>query len=175
LTLDIPLFYVKDKQAYKKAEGTLRSIGNPSQIARKLSESGAKLIHIVDLDAKKGSSSNLDIYDGLTYFVNIEVECSEDEKLVEKLLSKKSRVVITLPAKTALSRWEKNERLIVGIAGPDYKGDAEGAHDIIIESAGDPEVERFSRLGKRVIVHESDYPKLKTGNRKLVWGVLRPI
>lgn len=175
MTLDIPLFYVKDKQAYKKGEGTLRSIGNPSQIARKLAESGAKLIHIVDLDALRGSSSNLDIYDGLTYFVNIEVECTEDEKLVEKLLSKKSRVVIALPAKTALSRWEKNERLVVGIAEPDYRGDAEGAHDIIIKSATDSEVERFSKLGKRVIVHESDYGKLKTGNRKLIWGVLRPI
>jgi hypothetical protein len=175
LTLDIPLLYVKDKQAYKKGEGTLRSIGNPSQIARKLSESGAKLIHIVDLDALRGSSSNMDIYDGLTFYVNIEVESSEDEKLVGKLLAVKSRVVLELPAKTQLSKWVKSERLLVGTVGPKYKGNAEGVHDVIIEGANDMIVERLVGLGKRVIVHEADYGKLKTKNQKLVWGVLRPI
>ncbi len=175
MTLDIPLFYLKDKQAFRKDEGNLRMVGNPAQLCRDLAGKGAKLVHIVDLDAKRGQPSNLDIYDSLTYFVNVEVECSAKKEMLEKLFALKARIVLELPADLDLSLLRGHERLVVGSFGPLYKGGAEGAHDVIIKDAGDAEVERFLKLGKRIIVHESDYAKLKAVNRRLVWGVIRPI
>jgi uncharacterized protein related to proFAR isomerase len=166
---------VKDKQAYRMDHGALRSIGNPPQLARKLSEEGAKLIHIADLDARRGTTSNMDIYDKLTYFVNIEVECNAEKDMVTRLVAVKARAAIELGPKTDLSQWKKSERLLVGIVKSDYRGGAEGVHDVILEGATDESLGRFLKLGKRVIVHEADYGKLDTGNRKLVWGVLRPI
>jgi len=173
LVLKIPIIYVKDKQASRKDQGMLRLIGNPVFVARDMKQEGVKLIHIIDEDAKRGISNNLDIYDKLTFFINIEVECSENEMILGKLLEKKVRVVIKLPAKTDLSKWKGNERLLVGIAPSGYNGDAQGVHDVIIEDADDKKVERYAALGKRIIVNEADYKKLKT--KKKVFGVLLPI
>ncbi len=166
---------MKDKQAYRMDHGSLRSIGNPPQLARKLASEGAKLIHIVDLDAKNGNTSNMDIYDKLTYFVNIEVECSAKKDMIERLIKVKARVVLELAPGADLSPWKKSERLLVGVVKPDYKGDAQGVHDVIVEGASDESMGRFLKLEKRIILHEPDYGKLGTENRKPVWGVLRPI
>ncbi len=173
MTLDIPLFYVKDKQAYRMDHGSLRMMGNPTQLVRKLSEKGAKLIHIADLDAIRGTTSNMDIYDKLTYFVNIQVECSVKKDMIERLIKVKARVVLDLGAD--LSEWKKSERLLVGVATSGYHGDAEIVHDVIIEEATKESAARFLKLGKRIILYESDYDKLDEKERKLVWGVLRPI
>jgi len=175
MTFEIPFFIVKDKQGFRKDEGTLRQIGNPTQLVRKLADSGAKLIHIVDLDAKIGSAANMDIYDKLTYFVNIQVEIGENENMVERLIGVKARVVLALPTKLDLSKWKKNERLFVGLVGPDYKGNAEGVYDVIIENADNEAIKRFSILKKRIIVFSTDYEKINASSRKLVWGILRPI
>jgi len=175
MALRIPFFCVKDKQAYRMEKGDMRMAGNPAQLCRDLAGKGAKLIHIVDMDAKRGQTGNMDIYDSLTYFVNIQVECSAKKEMLEKLFTLKARVVLELPAKLDLSLLKEHERLVVGSFGPSYKGEAEGVHDVIIEGADDAAVERFAELGKRVIVYDSDYRKLKTGNRKLVWGILAPI
>jgi uncharacterized protein related to proFAR isomerase len=72
----IPLVYLKDKQFYVKQKGVLRILGNAVEIAKELG-SRYRLLHIVDLDLKKGSTANFDIYDKLTYFVNIQVECED--------------------------------------------------------------------------------------------------
>jgi uncharacterized protein related to proFAR isomerase len=173
MTLDIPLFYVKDKQAYRMDHGSLRMMGNPTQLVKKLAEKGAKLIHIVDLDAKRGTTSNMDIYDKLTYFVNIQVECSTKKDMIERLIGVKARVVLELGPD--LSEWKKSERLLVGVAKPDYKGGAEGVHDVIIEDATEESTARFLELGKRILLSDSDYDKLDKKKQKLVWGVLRPI
>jgi len=172
LVLKIPIIYVKDKQASRKDQGMLRLIGNPVFLARDMKQKGVKLIHIIDEDAKRGISNNLDIYDKLTFFINIEVECSENEVMVGKLLEKKVRVVLKLPAKTDLSKWKGNERLLVGIAPSGYNGNAEGVHDVIIEDADDVKVEKFAALGKRIIVDEADYRRLK--RKKAIFGVLHP-
>jgi uncharacterized protein related to proFAR isomerase len=175
MTFDIPFFIVKDKQAFRKDEGRLRQIGSPTQIVRKLADSGAKLIHIIDMDAKKGITTNMDIYDKLTYFVNIEVECSEKADMIERLIHVKARVVLELSTKRDLLKWKEHERLMVGMVKPDYSQDAEGVHDVIIEDANNATIERFDKLGKRIIVFETDHRKLDTEHKKLVWGVLKPI
>jgi len=174
LPLQIPLICVKDKQAFRKAEGTLRRIGNPAQLARELSGSGTRLLHVIDLDANRGQATNMDIYNSLTYFINVEVECSAKKDTMDRLFRLKARIVLELPCKLDLSEFKKNERLLVGSFGKEYDGDAAGVHDVIIKDADDAAVKRFAKLGKRIIVFESDYGKLETGNRKLVWGVIKP-
>lgn len=144
-------------------EGTLSIIGNPVDVAKKLSEK-TKLIHIIDLDALKGSATNLDIYDKLTFFVNIEVECASDEGLIKKLLAVKSRVVVRLPAE--LSKFQEQKRLLVGKVSQDYEGDTSAVHDLVIEDAKEGIVKKFP--DKRVIVYRKDLEKTKES----VWGVI---
>lgn len=171
MALRIPIIYIKDKQAFTKKNGVLRLLGNPVHIVREMAKQGTKLIHMIDEDAKKGVATNLDVYDKLTYFINVEVECGEHESIVEKLLGMKARVVLRLPTKLDLNKWKEKERLLVGIVGPDYKGNANGVHDVILEQADEEKVKRFLELGKRVIVHETGDKELET----LCWGLLKLI
>jgi hypothetical protein len=175
LTLQIPIIFIKDKQAFSKHEGSLKIIGNPVFVAKDIAAKGTKLLHIVDEDAKKGLANNLDVYDKLTFFINIEMECGENEAIMKKLLNLKSRFVIRLPTKIDLLKLKKSERLLVGIIGSGYTGNAEGVHDVIIENADDGEVERFAKLGKRIIVYEKDFEKLKKENKLLIFGCLEPV
>jgi hypothetical protein len=158
LVLEIPVIYVKDKQAFTKSDGILRLLGNPVFLA--------KLIHIIDEDAKKGLATNLDIYDKLTLFMNIEVECGEHEEIIEKLLGMKARIVFRLPTKLDLGKWKDKKRLLVGIVESDYKGKAEGVHDVILEKADKEKIKKFRDLGKRIIVLESEKKELD------VFGIL---
>lgn len=155
----IPLVYMKDKQFYTKRDGVMRILGNAVEVAKKLG-SEYKLIHIVDLDLKKGSNANFDTYDKMTYFVNIEVECIENSVFVKRLLEIKSRVVLDLPTKLELEKWKDQERLLVGRITAGYSGKAEGVHDVIIEKPED--AERFAE--KRIIAYE--------GFRGKAWGII---
>ncbi len=163
-TIRIPLIYLKDKQAFLKHKGTMRLIGNPVETARKLKDKGYILIHIVDLDAENGMETNFDVYDKMTYFINIEVECGRNERFIGRLLKIKSRVVVGLPSKIDLKKWSGDRRLLVGRIGKDYTGKAEDVHDLILE---EPEKEMFSRFAdKRLIVYSSYKGKEKA------WGVI---
>lgn len=164
--LIIPLIYVKDKQAFIKERGILRLLGKPIDIANNLKEEGYKLIHIVDLDALDGLSTNLDIYDALTYFINVQVECAPKEQLVKKLLSFRCRVVIP-PSNLDLSAI-KEKNLLVAKFSKETKGNLEDFHDVLIEDADDNSVKKFKKLGKRVLVFEKDKEKIKED----VWGVV---
>ena len=146
-------------------EGTLSIIGNPVDVAKKLAEK-AKLIHMIDLDALKGVSANFDIYDKLTFFVNIEVECAPKEQLIKKLLAVKSRVVVKLPAE--LSEFKEQKRLLVGKIPVDYKGDTSQVHDLVIENAEGEVGKLFPE--KRVIVYSKDLAGVK--DREKLWGVI---
>lgn len=161
--LEIPAFYVKDKQAFRKKEGTMAIIGNAVDVAKKLSKK-AKLIHIIDLDALQGMSVNFDIYDKLTYLVNIEVETDPRPEIVSKLLKIKSRAVVRLPAD--LETFEKEKRLLVGKITGEYNGKTDSVHDLIIENAGDKSIEKFPE--KRIIIYEKDFEKLR--EKKKIWG-----
>jgi len=168
--LRIPLIYIRDKQAFRKEGGRLRMAGKPISIAKKLKDGGAKLIHVVDLDALKGSSTNLDIYDKLTYFINVEVECAPQEELVKSLLTLKCRVVLS-PGGLDLSKI-REKGLLVAKLQKDFRGSVGDFRDVILEGPDRESLKRFSSLGKRIIVYETDYGKLEAGNRKMVWGVI---
>ncbi|MEW6748237.1 MAG: hypothetical protein AB1295_00835 [Candidatus Micrarchaeota archaeon] len=167
--LRIPLFIIKDKQAFTRQSGSLRLAGKPIDIAKELKDRGTKLMHIVDSDALNGMPTNLDVYDNLTFVMNIQVECAPKEAIVKKLLSLKCRVV--LPPSFDTSSLKEKKLLVAKI--PDgYGGDAAGFHDVLLEKADDEAVKRFAGLGKRVMAFEDDYAKLETQNRKLVWGII---
>jgi len=162
--MEIPLIYLKDKQVFTKKESTMRLLGKPINVAKKLKDEGYILIHIVDLDAKKGMGTNFDVYDKLTFFINIEVECGENERFIKRLIEIKSRVVIDLPSKINLEKFSKERKLIVGKIKKDYAGNAEQVHDIILE---EPSKELFSKFkSRRLIVYDNYKGKEKT------WGTI---
>ena len=161
----IPVIYLKDKQVFSRKAGFLRMIGKPLDLARELKAAGYELIHIVDQDALSGLTKNMDVYDGLTYIINVQVECAPDEKLVHKLLTLKCRVV--LPPSFVTSALNE-KRLLVAKIPKDYAGDAEGFHDVVLEDATESEIRRFVALGKRVIIYDRDEKKVKDE----VWGVI---
>jgi len=162
--LRIPLIYIKDKQAFRKEDTLLRFIGSPVELARKFKKEGYKLIHIVDLDALSGVSTNLDIYDSLTYIINVQVECAPDEGLVKKLLSLKCRVVL-LPSSLDLSALREKKLLVAKVSKQEDVGDF---HDVVVEDADDALVKTFASMGKRVMIYEKDHEKVK----EKVWGVI---
>ncbi len=155
--LKAKLIYIKDKQVFEK-NATLRLVGKPLDVAKKLKEEGIELLHIIDVDAQKGLETNFDVYDKLTYLINIELEC-ESEKFVERLLCINARVVIALPTKLNLKKFADKKRLLVGKIEGDYDGSADDVYDLIIENATLASVKKFSKLKKRVLVYKKDYKK----------------
>lgn len=144
----IPYFVIKDKQAFIDDESMLRLLGNPIELAKRYRKGGYKLLHIIDADALKGLSRSLDIYDKLTFFINVQVECANDERLVRKLLSLKCRVV--LPPDADTSAYREKSLLVAKIPG-DYEGEADAFRDVILQDA--KQIRRFTLLGKRVMVY----------------------
>ncbi len=156
----IPLIYIKDKQVFSKKEGILRFIGKPVDVAKKIKEQGYKLIHIVDEDALAGTPTNLDVYDSLTYFINVQVECAPDDKLVKQLLTLRCRVVLP-PGELDVSGI-KEKQLLVAKVPKNCEMPVDDFHDVVLEDAG--EIKKFSSMGKRVMVYEKTKEK--------VWGVI---
>ena len=141
------VFILKDKQFFIRQEEGTRLVGNPLVAAKKMKEMGIKLIHIEDADIK--TMKNFDIYDKLTYIINIQVEAPCDEKIIKKLLGVKARVVVELPC-AALEKFKESKKLLVGkvvnwknTEGIDFVG------DVIVFSEGD--IEKAERMGKRVL------------------------
>ncbi|MBD3209764.1 hypothetical protein GF318_00085 [Candidatus Micrarchaeota archaeon] len=169
---DIPVIYLKDKQVFRREEGVLRLLGNPVDQAKRLKTEGYQLIHIVDLDALEGLSRNMDVYDKLTYFINVQVESAPEEGLVKKLLTFRCRVVLPLPGPDLSGIREKNLLVARGVSRSDS---AEDFHDVILEQADAETVKHFQKAGKRVIVKKADFEKLDEKSRALVWGVIFPL
>lgn len=161
--LKIPVVYLKDKQAFEKKSGSLRLLGNAVEIARGLSKK-YKLLHIVDLDLKNGSITNFDIYNKLTYFINIQVEC-DDESAAKRLLGINARIVLQLPTNLPLEKWGAHEKLLVGIVRSNENADK--VHDVIIANPTEEKIEKYNKEGKRILVYESEWGKTKS-----VWGII---
>lgn len=160
----IPLFYLRDKQAFTKKEGVLSLAGKPLDIAKELKKEGVVLIHFVDLDALSGLSKNFDVYGSLTFFINVEVECAPRPELITRLLSFKCRVV--LPPDAPVSDY-REKKLLVAKVPKSYAGEAGGFHDVILEDADKDAADKFGKLGKRIIIYEKDREKVKGP-----WGVI---
>jgi len=161
--------HVRDKQAFSLEAGMMRMIGKPIDVAKRWKEEGCKLIHIVDVDALNGTSTNLDIYDNLTFFINVEVECAPS--IATKLLDLKCRVVLSPSAGPAVEGF-REKRLLVAKLPPGHAVDGRelaAFHDVILEEADEGAVEKLLSLGKRIIIYEKDEGKIRS---KGVWGVI---
>lgn len=165
--LRIPQIFLRDKQAFRKEGGIMKLMGKPLDYAKEQKGSGCKLIHIVDLDAQKGMQNNLDVYNNLTYIINVEVECAPEQGMITRLLNLKCRVVLPPDADIGGMREKK---LLVAKVPDGYHGDAGGFHDVILESATEAGVSRFLKLGKRVIIYEKDEGNIK--NKKSLFGII---
>ncbi|VVC04040.1 Uncharacterised protein [Candidatus Bilamarchaeum dharawalense] len=163
--LKIPLLYIKDKQVFTKEGGILRLVGKPLDVAKELKKKGYKLLHIVDLNAITGRNTNLDVYDGLTYFINVQVECAPKIEIISKLMVLKCRVVLP-PAEFDIGGLI-NSNLMVCKVPKGYGGNADLFRDVILESFSEAEAKRFTKLGKRIIIHEAQMSK-----KLKVWGVI---
>lgn len=164
--LKIPLFYMRDKQLFTKKDGILRLVGKPLDIAKELKEQGYKLIHFVDMDALSGRNTNLDVYSGLTYFINVQVECAPKLDMLQKLMTLKCRVVLFPTAE--LDQASINHNLMVAKIVTGYNGEADGFRDVILENYDEANAKKFLKLGKRIILYEDQKPK-KT---KDIWGLI---
>ncbi|MBU0532766.1 hypothetical protein KKB44_04705 [Candidatus Micrarchaeota archaeon] len=162
--MDIPIIYLKDKQVFRKEAHILKLLGKPIDVVKKLHADGYKLVHIVDMDALSGSSTNLDVYDALTYFINIQVECAPKIDLIHKLLSYRCRVVL-VPSELDLSEI-KEKNLLVAKISKNGEYHLDDFHDVILEEADDASIKKFKAKGKRVIVFD-DYK-----GTQLVFGIL---
>ena len=170
--LEIPILLIKHKQVFKPDMLTL--MGKPIDVAKRLKAGGCRLIHIIDEDALSGSTSNLDIYDHLTYFINVQVECAPKEEIVQKLLSLKCRVVLAPPLPSALLRFREKKLFVAKVKGG-YSGGAaglEGFHDVVVQDADDAAVARFAAMGKRVIAYQKDMEKLGKKAKETLWGAI---
>lgn len=70
---------------------------DPVSIAKKWQESGADMLHIVDLDATIGTGSNLDLIEKIATELTIPVEVAgglRDETIIDRVISFATRVVI---------------------------------------------------------------------------------
>lgn len=162
--LKIPLIHLKDKQAFARLGSIPRLLGNPVELGKDLKDQGCKLIHIVDEDAMKGMTKNLDVYGALTFFINVQVECAPKEEIVRKLLSLRCRVV--LPPEADISGYEEKNLLVANLPSG-YKGNAEGFRDVIVRT--DEEAQRMVKLKKRVMLLGG------AGKAKSLWGTITPL
>lgn len=158
---------MRDKQLFTKKDGILRLAGKPLDIAKELKEQGYKLIHFVDMDALSGRNTNLDVYSGLTYFINVQVECLPKLDILQKLMTLKCRVVLFPTAELAPSA-SINPNLMVAKIVTGYNGEANGFRDVILENYDEANAIKFLKLGKRIIIYEDQKPK-KT---KDIWGLI---
>ena len=156
----IPKFILKDKQAFDSDGISL--IGEPVAHTKNLFDDGFKLIHICDTGALKGLSTNMDVYDKLTYFVNIQVECAPKEALIRKLLSVKARVVIDQAESNKLDFSAFEEKKLLVMKANSKSAVTTDFHDVIIDSQN-PAIllEHFEKQGKRIIVYISEVNKRK--------------
>ena len=173
--LIIPIIYIRDKQAFAD-RGMLEFLGKPIDVAKEMQKNGIKLIHIIDIQALAGSSTNLDIYDKLTYLINVEVECAPNEALIRKFLSLRCRVVL----KGNVDVSEYNEQnLLVGVAGKtagsNVSASLTGFKDVIVEEWDDELVSKLFSAKKRIILFEKDISKFEKSEnkKKKLFGILR--
>ncbi len=154
--MEVPILYVKGKQAFRREMGSMRLLGNAANLIRKLSDEYS-LFHIVDLDALKGNKSNFDLYDHLTYFTHVQVECKPEQKMIEALLSMEARVVVDLPSDLDFERFGKKS-LIVGRVKTGFAEPFPPIREIILEGKDDELARRILSEDKRLFVRKEHYP-----------------
>jgi len=156
--MEVPTFFLKGKQAFRKDMGSMRLLGNAAQLVRSLSDEYA-LFHVVDLDALKGNKSNFDLYDHLTYFTHVQVECKPDSKLISALLKMEARVVVELPSALDFEKFGKKKTLVIGKVKPGFSESFPPIREILLDGKDDELAKRVLNEDKRLFVKKEHYPK----------------
>ena len=156
--MEAPIILVKGKQAFRRDMGSMRLLGNAANFIRKLSDEYA-LFHIVDLDALNGNKSNFDLYDNLTYFTHVQVECKPEEKLISALLQMEVRVVVDLPSGLDFEKFGKKKSLIIGKVKPGFSEPFPPIREILLDGKDDELAKRILSEDKRLFVLKEHYPK----------------
>lgn len=156
--MDVPVLYVKGKQVFRRDMGSMRLLGNAANFIRKLSEEYT-LFHIVDMDALNGNKSNFDLYDNLTYFTHVQVECKPDQKLIGALLQMGARVVVDLPSELDFEKFGKKKSLLIGRVKPGFAGPFPPIREILLDGKDDELARRILNEDKRLFVKKDSYPK----------------
>jgi len=167
--MEVPLFFLKGKQAFREELGSLRLLGNAPQLVKKLSAEYA-LFHIVDMDALRGNKGNFDLYDHLTYFTHVQVECKPDQKLVEALLGFEARVVVDMPSPLDFEKFGKRKSLIIGRVKPGFQEPLPPLREFILDGKDDELARRILSEDKRLFVLREHYPK---GFRRAFGSIFR--
>ncbi len=144
---------IRDKTAFMKEKGILRRIGKPMDILNNIPKD-VKLIHIIDLNVKTGNTTNFDLYNHMTYKINIEVETPAKEEIIKKLFAVKARAVLKLPCTIDLKKFAENIRLLVGIVKE--KEREENVFDYYTETNNIKFIKTLVKTEKRVFVYSNE-------------------
>lgn len=142
--------FLRDKVLFRNEGGIFRQVGNPMDALRTFPDD-VKILHIVDLNAKDGNTTNFDMYNHMTYNRNIQVEIGAREELVKKLIALKARAVLELPCPLDLGRFSESKRLLVGRITGDER--SEDVFDYYLESEKMELVKKIVKGGKRVFLY----------------------
>lgn len=163
---------VRDKQLFTEQNGILHCVEDTKPCFLKFPKN-TKFLHIVDLNGKKGNATNFDIYDKLTQSINIEVEISQNELLIKKLIKLKARAVLDLPVKIDLKKFKDNKKLLVGkiIIVKNIRND--DIHDYYIETNNLKTVKKLGK-GKRIFLY-SNIVDEKQAEKAGVFALIRDL
>ncbi|MGV8176968.1 MAG: hypothetical protein ACP5NX_04155 [Candidatus Bilamarchaeaceae archaeon] len=147
------LLVLKQKQFFETKDGVLRLLGPAGEAGKRLARE-YKVLHIVDMDAKSGKGANFDIYDSLTSFVNIQVECAGNSALAKRLYGLGARVVIE--AGDGLDRSVVRQNLTVlktaEPGGEEAEKDLGLVKDVLVLGPTEGKLAAVKRAGKRVFI-----------------------
>ncbi len=154
--IKVPKLMIKQKQAFSIRGPVPKILGNAVDVCKNLD---AKLIHIIDKDALAGSLTNFDVYDRLTYNVNVQVEIKPSENMIKKLIAINCRVVVP---PIDLSSFDHKNRFVATIS----KDDSVPIffRDVLIEDFEPSCLEKFKE--KRIMAYVQ-HPK--------IWAYIYPI
>lgn len=80
---------LRDKQFYTT---DMKLMGNSVEVAKQLAKD-YDLLHIRDMDMDRGVVKNLDVYDKLTYYINVQVEVHREIDELRRLVDFQVRLV----------------------------------------------------------------------------------
>jgi hypothetical protein len=158
---------IRDKEAFLLENGVLRRAGNPFELVKSYSGK-CGLFHACDLNALSGNGSNLDLYDSMSYMMNVQVECAPRPEILRRLFEMNVRAVLTLPCEADLEKFAPKKRLLVGKS----EGGAVDARvfDYYVESEKDAEL--LQKEGKRIFLRSNTMDH-KEAEKKKVFCIIR--
>lgn len=147
------LVVLKQKQFFERKGGVLRLLGPAGEAGKKLAKE-YKVLHIIDMDAGSGKGANFDIYDSLTSFVNIQVECSGNSALAKRIYGLGGRVVIEVGDGIDRKLVKPNLTILKTAepGGEEAEKDLGLVKDVLVLGSTEEKLAMVKKAGKRAFV-----------------------